>query len=136
MSYIKLQDSLGNLERAVHKLSRALEVPRERELVLEGTIQRFEFVIELLWKTMGRALEHEGVVGNATPRAILKAAYAADWLSAEEPWLDLIDIRNRTSHAYLHESMLAELYDEIRTSFPEIQSMLEWLRERYPSSAG
>jgi Nucleotidyltransferase substrate binding protein like len=48
----KLQDSLANLERATKKLESALLIPKERELVVEGTIQRFEMVVELVWKTL------------------------------------------------------------------------------------
>ena len=41
----KLLDSLSNLRKAVDKLNSALAVPNDRELVVEGTIQRFEVVV-------------------------------------------------------------------------------------------
>lgn len=43
----KLLDSLGNFRKAVDKLEHALQIPKDRELVVEGTIQRFETVVEL-----------------------------------------------------------------------------------------
>jgi len=67
MSARKLLDSLSNLEKAVSNLERALTIPRDRELVVEGTIHRFEMTIELIWKTLKRALEHEGIHPK-TPR--------------------------------------------------------------------
>ena len=59
MSVRKLKDSLANLTKAVANLERALTIPKDRELVYEGTIHRFEITIELMWKTLKRALEHE-----------------------------------------------------------------------------
>jgi hypothetical protein len=42
---------------ALENLERALKVPTDGELVLEGTIHRFEIAIELFWKTLSRALQ-------------------------------------------------------------------------------
>lgn len=60
MSVRKLLDSLSNLQRALDNLERAVAIPRDRELVAEGTIHRFEITIELFWKTLKRALNYEG----------------------------------------------------------------------------
>ena len=51
MSARKLLDSLDNLERTVRNLEEALTITPDRELVYEGTIQRFETTIELFWKS-------------------------------------------------------------------------------------
>ena len=61
MSDRKLLDSLENLQNAVSNLESAFEIPRDRELVFEGTIHRYEVTIELMWKTMQRALKYEGL---------------------------------------------------------------------------
>ena len=58
MSKRKVDDSLANLKKAMDRLREALEVPRTDPLVVEGTIQRFEFVIEIFWKALRRALEY------------------------------------------------------------------------------
>lgn len=87
MSKRKIDDSLANLSKAMDRLREALEVPRTDPLVVEGTIQRFEFVIEIFWKALKRALEYEGIVVK-TPRESLKQAFAAGWLSDEPPgWI-------------------------------------------------
>ena len=85
MSARKLQDSLTNLRRATARLEEAVNLPRNTELVAEGTIQRFEFVFELLWKTVKRALEYEGRISK-TPRDSLKEAYSLGWLDDETIW--------------------------------------------------
>lgn len=76
MSKRKVDDSLANLGKAVDRLREALQAPRSSPLVFEGTIQRFEFVIEIFWKALKRALEYEGILVK-TPRESLKQAYAA-----------------------------------------------------------
>lgn len=114
----------------MEKLGDALDTPRENELVLEGTIQRFEYVIELFWKTFKRALEYEGVK-TKTPRESVKEAYAAGWVHKEEIWLSMIESRNKTSHLYLHEELVEKAYDEIREYFPVLESTHGFLEERY-----
>ena len=60
MSDRKLLDSLKNLQNALENLERAVQITKDRELVAEGTIHRFEITIELFWKTLRRAVRYEG----------------------------------------------------------------------------
>lgn len=131
MSDRKLQDSLGNLEKALAKLESALQIPRDRELVVEGTIQRFEYVIELMWKTLKRALEFEGVRPK-TPRESVKEAFKIGWLDDEDEWLDMLDSRNTTSHNYLDEELAEDNYDDIVHVAPVLRKTVDFLRDRYP----
>jgi len=129
----KLFDSLGNLRKAVDKLEQALQIPRDRELVVEGTIQRFETVVELVWKTLNRALKYEGIHAG-TPRETMLAGFAAGWLSGEITWQDLLDHRNKSSHEYLDDSFISSYYDHIKQDlFSPIKKFLEFLEKRYES---
>ena len=128
----KLLDSLGNLRKAVDKLNSALQVPNDRELVVEGTVQRFEVVVELLWKTLRRALKFEGVrINPDTPREAMKQGFAIGWLHNEPIWQDLLDKRNTTSHEYLDEEFIENNYEDIKVVTPEIVKVLELLETRY-----
>lgn len=126
----KMLDSLGNLRKAVDKLEKALEIPKDRELVVEGTIQRFETVVELVWKTLKRALKYEGTHPN-TPRETMREGFSAGWLSDEITWQDLLDNRNKSSHEYLDDSFIDDYYEEINGLFTPINELLEFLEERY-----
>lgn len=130
MSRRKVEDSLANLERAINRLKEALQIPKSNPLVLEGTIQRFEFVIEIFWKALKRALEYEGILVK-TPRESLKQAYAAGWIHDETAWLDMLESRNTTSHLYLHEDLVEEAYEDIKKNFPELERTFEFLKNRY-----
>lgn len=128
----KLLDSLSNLRKAADKLNSALAIPNDRELVVEGTIQRFEVVVELLWKTLGRALKYEGVrISPDTPRETMKEGFAIGWLHNEPIWQDLLDKRNTTSHEYLDEGFIEDNYEDIKNVSPEIIIVLELLETRY-----
>lgn len=128
----KLLDSLGNLRKAVDKLNAALAIPNDRELVVEGTVQRFEVVVEILWKTLRRALKYEGVrINPDTPRETMKEGFAIGWLHNELIWQDLLDKRNTTSHEYLDEEFIKNNYEDIKTVTPEIVTVLELLENRY-----
>ena len=71
------------------------------QLEREGVIQRFEYTFELAWKTVKDYLESAGVVfEEATPRKVLKSAYASGFLSEGQIWIDMLDQRNLLSHTY------------------------------------
>lgn len=126
----KVEDSLENLRKATDKLESALKIPVERELVMEGTIQRFEVTVELVWKTLKRALKYEGIHPK-TPRETMKKAFSAGWLNDEIVWQDLLDKRNTTSHQYLDEEFIENNYEDIQSVFPYIKELSEFLEDRY-----
>lgn len=134
MSVRKLHDSLTNLESAVSKLEDAFKIPKDRELVVEGTIQRFEYTIELMWKTLKRALDHEGIHPK-TPRETLREAFKIGWIDDDDAWMDMLDQRNTTSHVYLHEELAEDNYDDIRKVTPILRHTLDFLLARYPRGA-
>jgi nucleotidyltransferase substrate binding protein (TIGR01987 family) len=134
MSLRKLHDSLANLESAVEKLENAVKIPKDRELVVEGTIQRFEYTIELMWKTLKRSLEYEGVHPK-TPRETLREAFQVGWLDDNDVWMDMLDQRNTTSHVYLHEELAEDNYEDIKKVTPILRATLDLLLERYPRDA-
>jgi nucleotidyltransferase substrate binding protein (TIGR01987 family) len=61
MSVAKTSQSLKNLGAALERLAEALREPETNKLAIDGTIQRFEFVIDLFWKTLKRLLAEEGI---------------------------------------------------------------------------
>lgn len=130
MSERKLHDSLDNLEKVLENLERAVQIPKDRELVAEGTIHRFEMTIELFWKTLRRAIRYEGTRVN-TSRESLREAFRLGWLHDEQVWLDMLDSRNTTSHEYLAE----DNYDDIVKVTPIIRAAFDLLRTRYPKRA-
>lgn len=71
------------------------------QLEKEGVVQRFEYTLELAWKTVKDYLEGSGVVfTSVTPRHVIKDAFAAKILADGQTWIAMIDHRNLLSHTY------------------------------------
>ena len=123
-----LFEDLGN---ALSRLGAVLDASLdENDYVLDATIQRFEFTIELFWKTLQYLLIKEGLVKTKTPRETLSAAYAAHWIDDENIWLDMIDARNLTSHAY-HQETALEIYHDVKKFYPRLKNTYEILKQKH-----
>jgi nucleotidyltransferase substrate binding protein (TIGR01987 family) len=67
----------------------------------EGLIRRFEYTLELGWKTMNDFLESGGlVISPVTPRQVVKEAFAANIIPDGQVWIDMVNSRNILSHNY------------------------------------
>lgn len=130
----KLADSLLNLARAQASFDAALVVPPQQELAKEGTIHRFETLLEVFWKSLQRALEYEGLKVY-TPRNCVKEAFRLGWINDESTWLSLLDLRNVTSHEYLDEQIAVSHYEEVKRLAPAIRAASEALIQRYKKSS-
>lgn len=122
--------ALAAFGRALERLREALAEPEDSPLTIDGTIQRFEFAIELSWKALRRLLIREGV-STTTPREALREAFRAGWLADEAAWLQMLRDRNETSHTY-NEATAKRVYGNIRSAFPEMERTYRLLRARFP----
>jgi nucleotidyltransferase substrate binding protein (TIGR01987 family) len=87
---IKLLEEIPSLD--IHKISL---------LEKEGIIQRFEFTLELAWKTLKDKMEFDGLIlDKISPKMVLKEAFKAKYIDNIELWLEMIDDRNLLSHTY------------------------------------
>jgi nucleotidyltransferase substrate binding protein (TIGR01987 family) len=120
--------ALATLARSLERLREALAQPGDNPLAVDGTIQRFEFAIELFWKTLRRLLMREGIA-TSTPRQALTEAYRAGWLLDETAWLQMLRDRNETSHTY-NEATALRIYASIRRTFPEMERTCRELQSR------
>lgn len=94
-------------------------------LYRDGLIQRFEFTVELAWKSLREYLEDQGVVLSvSSPRAVLKEAYAVGVIDDADTWNAILTARNLTSHVY-DEATAAEIARQICEDFtPVLRSLL------------
>ena len=124
----KLNQSLTSVERALKRLEIALVQNLDNELVVDGTIQRFEFCIELFWKMLKRALQEEGIE-TGTPREAIQKAYQVKWFDDEHLWLQMLHDRNQTSHIY-DEEVAMEIYRRIPSYHSAMKMTFEMLKIR------
>jgi len=123
--------ALAALGNALDRLREALAEPDDNPLAIDGTIQRFEFAIELSWKALRRLLIREGV-RTSTPRETLQEAFRAGWLADEGAWLQMLRDRNETSHTY-NEAVARRIYASVRAAFPEMERTYRLLKGRFPA---
>ncbi|MFZ5762874.1 MAG: nucleotidyltransferase substrate binding protein [Thermodesulfobacteriota bacterium] len=130
---IRWKQRFQNFNRAVVLLREPFErgVDALSELEKEGTIQRFEFVLELAWKTLKDYLESEGrVVNPVTPRNVIKEAFAARILGDGQVWIDMLDHRNLLSRTY-DEATFDKAVLAIRDRYlAAIEELHVWFVER------
>lgn len=100
---IRWQQRFSNFKRAFLLLRAAMEVPHEQlsQLEKEGIIQRFEYTFELAWKVLKDKLESDGIIlDQISPKAVVRQAYAANYINNPETWLHMIGDRSLMSHTY------------------------------------
>lgn len=118
-----------NYRRAFSLLREAMdqETPHS-QLEKEGIIQRFEYTVELAWKTLKDYLESENVVlDQITPRNVIRRAFEAGVIKQGETWQKALDARNRMSHTYNFETferVIAEIRSGYLAAFDELYEFL------------
>jgi nucleotidyltransferase substrate binding protein (TIGR01987 family) len=121
-----LERLFEDLGRSLDRLAEALRVPANEPLVIDGTIQRFEFTFELFWKVVRRLLARQGVEANS-PKTVLQQAYRLGWLDDEQAWLQLLEDRNLTSHTY-REALAREICSRIPAHHAAMREAVQKLR--------
>jgi len=82
----------------------------------DSTIQRFEFTLEIAWKSIKTfLLESEGIECRS-PKSCIRELLATAHLNAEQvqTMLEMVDDRNLATHTY-HESLANEIFQSILT---------------------
>ncbi|MBB3907728.1 nucleotidyltransferase substrate binding protein (TIGR01987 family) [Anoxybacillus rupiensis] len=113
----KIIDKLSDFEKALYKLHQSVgrDVTKD-DLVLDATIQRFEFTYDLAWKWMKSYLEYNGNNEVTSPRKTIKEAFKEGLIQDGETWIQMLEDRNRTSHTY-DEQIAMEIYEHIRQRY-------------------
>ena len=119
-----------NFDRALGLLREALaQGPAAlNQLEKEGVVQRFEYTLELAWKTVKDYLEGSGVVfTSVTPRHVIKDAFAAKILADGQTWIAMIDHRNLLSHTYdpvNFEEAVVAIHDRYLPALQQVRNLL------------
>jgi nucleotidyltransferase substrate binding protein (TIGR01987 family) len=124
----KFTRKLKDLEAAVSNFrdSLTLEPALFPELVADniksGQVQKFEFTIELLWKTVQVFLFEVDGIDVVTPKSVAKEFAEAGYSDYEayELFIRAINDRNQLSHIYRQE-----MAESIRLRLPEYVQLVE-----------
>ena len=112
----RYEERKKELLNTTERLKEALQ-ENESEIVIDGTLHRFEFTFKLAWKTLKDYLEYSGIVdGIGSPREIIKTAFANGIIEDGESWIKMMLARNSLSHLY-DEEKSREIYNEIKCTY-------------------
>ena len=124
-----------NLGKASANLGAALAHPERRSIIVDGCLKRFCLASDLSWKALNACLVARGVAEPKTPRETFKAAFAAGLIDAEDIWLDMLDARNQTSHAY-DETMAMAIYVQLPGFWRQLHQLSERLLAEFQPAVG
>lgn len=107
-----------NYKKALLQLNEAVEAYDEKSpnIIKEGVLQRFEFTHELAWKVLKDYLEYEGHQNITGSRTATRLAFNLGLIQDGQTWMDMIESRNRTVHAY-DASILETEFSKVRGSY-------------------
>ncbi|HBV58361.1 MAG TPA: nucleotidyltransferase [Candidatus Magasanikbacteria bacterium] len=122
----KLSAQQAQLERALSRLKEALSLPKS-DIVRDSAIQRFEFTLDLAWKTVKTYLEDKKGVICASPKECFREAYRQGIMLYDDEWIKLVDLRNETVHTY-NEETAQKIYNELPATIRYFEELVEKLK--------
>lgn len=95
---------ISQFELAVANLAEVLEKlkakPVDYAVYRDSAIQRFEIAFDLSWKSLREKLRADFGVTVDSPKKTFQEAFKQSLIENDSIWLDLVDIRNLTTHVY------------------------------------
>jgi nucleotidyltransferase substrate binding protein (TIGR01987 family) len=116
-----LDISLLEYAKALIALDKALKEPKS-DIVRDATIQRFEFCVELAWKSAKKIMG----TNSSAPKTVVREMAQNGLIDQVEFWLLAIDQRNLSSHTY-KEALAEQVYAFAREFLPKAQDLLKRL---------
>ncbi len=124
MSLERIKEICKDFKKALERLKEALnENFASENIVVDATIQRFEFSFELSWKLMRAVLNYNGIEAES-PRVVVKEAFKLKIIQNGEDWIDMLEDRNKTSHIYDEKEAL-RIYKKIKKTHYKLLKHLE-----------
>ncbi len=117
----KLEAVTQQFEDALKRFREVLQVPKT-DIVRDSAIQRFEFTLDLAWKTVKAFLEEKKGIRCASPKDCFREAYLQKLIEYSDAWLRFVDMRNETVHTYKQE-----IAEQIYNALPEVLEHAEKL---------
>ncbi len=103
---MKAEDILPDFKRAAERFRGAMQLEPVDDVHRAGCIQYFEFTFDLAWKSIQAVSTYYGLEPVKSPRVAFKTAFSQGWIDEQEPWLEMLNARNRMSHVYSAEEAL------------------------------
>lgn len=123
-SIAEYQKALGALKEALAIYEKE-ENPDMKKLIQDASIQRFEFCVELAWKTSLKVLG----LKNMPPKPAVREMAQGKLIDNVPIWFDFIEARNKSSHTY-DENIARQVFAVACTFLPEGEKLLSLLSQK------
>ncbi len=129
---IRWKQRFVNYEKAFKQLSVAVEKYSNNppDIIKEGIIQRFEFTHELAWKVLKDYLEYEGHLNIAGSRTATREAFNIGIIKEGKIWMNMIESRNITVHAYDEKILKVEFEKIINEYYFQLKEFHKTMKDR------
>ena len=121
----KQNEQLKQFNQAVSRLDEVLQIPAT-SIIKDSAIQRFEFCMDLTWKTLKTILEQEHGIIVKSPKETFKVAYQNKLIDYDQKWIDFVDLRNNTVHTY-NEELANQTFIQLPTFLTLVKTLLNSL---------
>jgi nucleotidyltransferase substrate binding protein (TIGR01987 family) len=128
---IRWQQRFSNYSRALTQLESFIDPPALNDREQQGLIKAFEYTFELAWNTLRDLLRSQGNTLLLGSRDTLREAFRLGLIDAGETWMQMIQDRNLTSHAYNRataDAIAAQITDTYLPCFQHLRDRLEQRR--------
>ncbi|MCR4314639.1 MAG: nucleotidyltransferase substrate binding protein [Candidatus Uhrbacteria bacterium] len=105
-----MNERMESFGEALQRLGEALQ-EEETDLIRDASIQRFEFCVELAWKSLQKYLEDEKILCQS-PKSCLKEAFQLGLVEDDSLWMQMLDDRNLTVHTY-KQQLAKDIYGRL-----------------------
>lgn len=121
------QITLEKLKKALDSLDRGYK-PNPSELERDGIIQRFEFCVELTWKSAKKILSQNSIETDV-PKNVFRELASIGWIDNPEIWFEFLKQRNMASHIY-NEEIAIEIFSVVPSFITESKKLYETLSKK------
>ena len=110
--------SIDEFKKATNAIEIALNAEKT-DLKRDATIQRFEFCVELAWKTAKKFMG----TSTSAPKQVVREMVQNNLILDVEFWLNSIDQRNLSTHTY-NEELAKKVYRFAAEFLPKAKELL------------
>ncbi len=126
----RFEERKQDLINATNRLKEALQ-QEVNNIIIDGTLHRYEFTFELAWKALKDYLEYLGVSSSTgSPREVIKESFAHNIIKNGDIWINMMLARNSLSHLY-NEEASRQIYNNIKDEYIfEIEKLVEFFKNK------
>ncbi len=130
---MKPEHILPDFERAHMRFSEAMALEPPDDIHRAGCIQYFEFTFDLARKSIQAVASHYGLEPVKSPRVAFRTAFHQGWIAEQDPWLGMLEARNRMSHVYSAEEALG-VYEALPRFIEPLEALHRQLKQLMESA--